>query len=95
VEVGGGEPDPLDGGTNIGDEMLAQGGEPTQPGGSPGGGGGVGGIEIQDVWRDREYVYVPSNASGYVDEFIAQIDRFNDVWFVLQDANCNVLPGSV
>jgi YD repeat-containing protein len=90
---GGGEPDPLDGGTNIGEEMLAQGGEPTQPGGggSPGGGGGVGGIEIQDVWLDREYVYVPSNAGGYVDEFIAQIDRFNDVWFILQDANFNVL----
>jgi hypothetical protein len=73
--------------------MLAQGGEPTQPGGggSPGGGGGVGGIEIQDVWLDREYVYVPSNASGYVDEFIAQIDRFNTVWYILQDANFNVL----
>jgi YD repeat-containing protein len=40
---GGSGGDPLDGGTNIGEEMLAQGGEPTQPGGSPGGGGGVGG----------------------------------------------------
>ncbi len=43
------------------------------------------------IFVDREYVYVPSGASGYVDEFICQIDRYQDVWYILQDVNSNVI----
>ncbi|MCG8403786.1 MAG: hypothetical protein MI923_01180, partial [Phycisphaerales bacterium] len=38
-------------------------------------------------WTDREYVYGP----GYIDEFVAQIDRDGHVIYVLQDANYNVV----
>jgi hypothetical protein len=44
-----------------------------------------------NIFVDREYVYVPSSASGYVDEFICQIDRYQDLWYILQDVNYNVI----
>lgn len=44
-----------------------------------------------NIFVDREYVYVPSGASGYVDEFICQIDRYQDLWYILQDVNSNVI----
>ncbi len=80
--------------------------EPEAPlggGGEGGGSGGSGGIEIgeelallqggstSDIYVDREYIYVPSGASGYVDEFIGQIDRYQDLWYILQDVNYNVI----
>jgi YD repeat-containing protein len=49
------------------------------------------GLLVNDLRVDREYVYVPSAAGGYVDEFIGQFDRYGDPWWILQDANYNVL----
>ena len=46
---------------------------------------------MHDLRVDREYVYVPSAAGGYVDEFIGQFDRYGAPWWILQDANFNVL----
>ncbi|MBX3316542.1 MAG: hypothetical protein KF902_06725 [Phycisphaeraceae bacterium] len=48
-------------------------------------------LNIYDLRVHREYVYVPSGASGYVDEFICQIDRYQDLWYILQDVNYNVI----
>ena len=48
-------------------------------------------LVMHDLRVDREYVYVPSAAGGYVDEFIGQFDRYGDPWWILQDANFNVL----
>ena len=48
-------------------------------------------LNIYDLRVHREYVYVPSGASGYVDEFICQIDRYQDLWYILQDVNFNVI----
>lgn len=77
--------------------------EPQGPGGPGGPGGGGGGLTLAEemelleregtpnIFVDREYVYVPSGASGYVDEFICQIDRYQDLWYILQDVNSNVI----
>jgi hypothetical protein len=51
----------------------------------------AGGVLTNSPFVDREYVYVPSGASGYVDEFICQIDRYQDLWYILQDVNYNVI----
>ncbi|MCG3136729.1 MAG: hypothetical protein HJJLKODD_00565 [Phycisphaerae bacterium] len=41
---------------------------------------------ITTSYTDREYIYGPS----YVDEFVAQVDRYGNSWYVLQDGNFNV-----
>ena len=69
-------------------EMLEPGSGGTGGGSGSGGGGGV---LANGPYVDREYVYVPSGASGYVDEFICQIDRYQDLWYILQDVNSNVI----
>ncbi len=39
------------------------------------------------TWSEREYVYTP----GFADEFVCQIDGYNRLAYVLQDANFNVM----
>ncbi|MCG3136725.1 MAG: hypothetical protein HJJLKODD_00561 [Phycisphaerae bacterium] len=41
---------------------------------------------ISSSYTDREYIYGPS----YVDEFVAQVDRYGNPWYILQDGNFNV-----
>jgi YD repeat-containing protein len=71
--------------------------EPQGPGGPSGGLTLAEEMELLEgeseanIFVDREYVYVPSGASGYVDEFICQIDRYQDLWYILQDVNYNVI----
>lgn len=82
--IRGADPDPLNGGILIEAEM-----ELLDEGKS--GGGGSGPTLAYPACVGREYVYVPSAADGYADEFIGQFDRYGNLRWILQDVNFNVL----